>query len=333
MDEVITVNQRINQWKILSNIVKNLPSSSSHYLSTATVPENENQNENQNESKSDNAIHVVSNDIKEEDPFDCSDAIIPPSTQLITNVLQEHLKEWEELDSRTIIPLASIMEEVEENDNGQKRHHNARPNINESNIISNTNDPDTQENNDNDINPEMVEGGDYAGVNWGWHANRIRLPDFFDYTNRRGPPQTMNMNNTMKGQKRRRQVVSLDDPTKLLDYEHELWNLFNNVPLAESIENEYNCNENSSCCCQETMKVSQEIQEGLKEYTRLDGHLLNRLRKRDRHHWPRVNIQRKKYLNNSRDRDSGLGEICGATIRIECWRKQLKRGSGCDSNR
>ncbi len=330
MDEVITVNQRINQWKTLSNSVKNLPSSS-HYLSTATVHENE----NHNKSKSDDSIDIISKDKEEEDPFDCSDAIISPSTQLITNVLQEHLKEWEELDSRTIIPLESIREEEEDedNDNGQKRHHNARPKINESNINCNTNDLDTQENNDdNDINPEM-EGGDYAGVNWGWHANRIRLPDFFDYTNRRGPPQTMNVNNTKKGQKRRRQVVSLDDPTKLLDYEHELWNLFNNVPLAESIENEYNCNENSSCCCRETIKVSQEIQEGLKEYTRLDGHLLNRLRKRDRHHWPRVNIQNKKYGKYSHGRGSGFGEICGATIRIECWRKQLKRGSGCDSNR
>ena len=28
-----------------------------------------------------------------------------------------------------------------------------------------------------------------------------------------------------------------------------------------------------------------------------------------------------------------LGDICGATIRVECWGRSLKRGSGCNSDK
>ena len=80
------------------------------------------------------------------------------------------------------------------------------------------------------------------------------------------------------------------------------------------------------------MKIRNEIEESIKEYSRIDAHALSRLRKRDRHHWPRVNLHLKQKRRKGNEW-VGLGDICGATIRVECWRRQLKRGSGCDPNR
>jgi hypothetical protein len=300
---LLTVNERIHQWKSLSELMKRIPQSP----------------------KEDDEV-----DEEEDDPFDCSDLIVPPTFELVQNVLSEHMKDWEELDSRVIVTDKPM------GNNNRKREGRGlnQGKVCEENLDNGSDAKNNQieehlcqevgnEEKDVEITEEQIIGsGDYAGVNWGWHANRIRLPDYFDYACRGEPPQ---LPVTAEQRSRRRQVISLEDPTQLLDYETELWKLFNNVPIAEEIENEAI----EGSICRKTIRVRNEIEEGLKEYTRLDGHSLNRLRKRERHHWPRINQIKKKNQPDS----GGLGDICGATITIECWRRQLKRGSGCDSNR
>lgn len=316
-NKVITVNERIKQWKSLSSLFP--PPRPIH----TSYPISQQINHKMTSSS------IKEENIKNDDPYDCSDAIVLPTTQLIRNILMnEHLKEWEELDSRIVV---TEYDGDDDDDNvvdisnaigGDKNNDQTSK---DNSLSYQGNQTDTSNHANNNQNNVPSESGDYAGLTWGWHANRIRLPDFFDYTTQGEPPQEP----SSSSRKRRRQVVSLEDPTKLLDYECELWKLFKNVPLAEDIESDAT----SGSLCQETMKVSREIENGLKEYSRLDGHMLNRLRKRDRHSWPRVCLGGTLSDKRKNHHDLRFGDICGATIRFECWRAQLKRGSSGDSNR
>jgi len=213
--------------------------------------------------------------------------------------------------------------------------------------------------------------GDYAGPKWGWHAHRIRLPDFFDYTCKGDPPlnspsssssssslsshqPSRSRSRSKSKKKKRRKVISLEDPSKQRDYESELWNLFKSVPVESEIEQDYTgdgggVSSSSLACCQHTLGVKREIEEGLVGYTRLDCHSLSRLRKRDRHHLPRPLFDREKHLrddNNDDDSnenddartsngnvDTNPYQIDEPTVRVECWTQQLTRGSVCDSNK
>jgi len=307
-----------------------------------------------------NNINNKNND-EDDDPFDCSDLIIPPTVELVQKEIQHRMQKWRELDSRIVVqdPEENVnisTEEAEANKlpKGRGSHHKkARVTFaidseddsgdvddddddddmnNVENERNNTNEDADDDDDHDEINENQNLGsGDYAGLTWGWHANRIRLPDFFDYEckgEQPQPPPTLEIDNDDEagGQEekcsRRRQVISLDDPTIRLDYESELWKIFKDTPLAKDIEQDAV----QGSICKNTIRVKNEIQDGLKEYTRLDAHSLSRLRKRDRHHWPRV------VVNQSQQQDSRNG-ISGATIRIECWRKQMKRGSGSDPYR
>jgi hypothetical protein len=281
MEEVITVNDRIKRWKLLSNSIH--------------------PNQQQNTKPSN-------------DPFSCEELIIPPTLDLVKTELKQQLQEWQELDSRLVTSDSTK--------GSRKRKHDGLDDNDDNDDKNSKNDDDDQSDSGSEIIEQPPVGsGDYAGLDWGWHANRIRLPDFFDYACKGDPPQPPG---NIEQRSKRRQVVSLEDPTQLLDYESELWKIFSNIPSLYDIESKAT----QGAICKETIKIKNEIEKGLKDYTRVDGHSLNRMRKRERHHWPRVCIQR-----NIDTQEQGLGDIVGATIRVEFWRRQLKRGSSTDANR
>ena len=72
---------------------------------------------------------------------------------------------------------------LDKDDENSTANDNANTAIEEETIESNNNATP------NNVEQPPVGPGDYAGLNWGWHAHRIRLPDFFDYTCRGEPPQ------------------------------------------------------------------------------------------------------------------------------------------------
>jgi hypothetical protein len=180
---------------------------------------------------------------------------------------------------------------------------------------------DTVENND--------AGGDYAGLDWGWHANRIRLPDGFDYACRRtSPPAPFTHANLNP---KRRQVFNIEDPLgPALDYESELWKIFQSTPVEEDIEKHIM----EGCLCKKTLHVKREIEEGIRDYTRMDAHALGRMRKKERHAWPTGGGVRKPdpaltdFVPHNIHNNFG-----GVNIRVECWRRLLKRGSSIDADR
>jgi len=329
----ITATRRIAQWKLLLERTKNQP-----------LPKH---NENHN-------------DEQEEDPFDCSELIIPSTKQLIKDTLQKHMQEWQELDSRIV-----VQDNIVEGWQGTGPGHQNRKRRVQYDSDGNTNDndggdgdgdgdgddggDDNNANNDsNDNNGDddhdanghesdiEVDGedispaaGDYGGITWGYHANRIRLPDFFDYTSKGPPPQqapqlsASSTTTPTSSSTKRRQVISLQDPTQKLDYEVELWKIFQKVPLEHDIEIQAT---QGAICCTNMLELKKEIQEGYKEYTRLDGHALTRLRKKDRHHWPRTQIR------NDGAKGGNENDIDCATVKLELWRRQVKR-FGTDPNK
>ena len=78
----IKPSDRIEQWKILSSRTVLTGNEATHTVHTS----------NNYDAADDN------------DPFDCSDLIVPSTSKIIKNILKDKVKEWEELDSRIIIP-------------------------------------------------------------------------------------------------------------------------------------------------------------------------------------------------------------------------------------
>lgn len=117
----------------------------------------------------------------------------------------------------------------------------------------------------------------------------------------------------------------------MLDYEVELWKIFQKVPLEENIENE--AIEGSILCTHHLLNLKQEIDEGLREYSRLDGHALSRLRKKDLHHWPTTvrDVAANVRGVMGRKEEKNLEVDC-ATIKLEFWRRHVKR-FGSDPNK
>ena len=143
-------------------------------------------------------------------------------------------------------------------------------------------------------------------VRWGWHAKRLRLPDHFDYASRQaGPPEDDGSGD---------RVVSLEDLSVHLSFERELWKLFRAVPTLDELKKEATAG--AECRRMRTLNV--EISEGVKRHSRLDCHALSRLRMTDRHGLPPINPNNRDHIT---------------TIRLEFWRRHLKRGSSPDGNR
>mmetsp|Transcript_15217 Transcript_15217/g.28631 ORF Transcript_15217/g.28631 Transcript_15217/m.28631 type:complete len:615 (-) Transcript_15217:15-1859(-) len=346
MKPAITANQRIQQWQILLDQAysKDLPKpnypktfcSTQEDLPSSTNDDNNNSNENYN---------------NVDDPFDCSDLIIPETKELVQGVLKGYIQEWRDLDSRLVLQQDQDHVYNDTNDNndnylvsrGKKRQRD--DDSKRSDDLLN----EGWEEEDNDGNSEAVkgeartsyagdderEGGSSSFAPWknNFNSNRIRLPDFFDYESKGPCPRPLNNAPSPRRRRhkkqKRRQVVSLEDPSKFLDYEVELWKIFQKVPLDKDIEDEAI----RGSICTRLLELKEEIDQGYRVYSRLDGHALSRLRKKDLHHWPRLatKLEHNKKGKESDDID-GLNEIDCATVKFEFWRRQVKR-FGSDPNK
>lgn len=282
---------------------------------------------------------IYSSKDEEGDPFDCSDLVIPETKGLIAQALEPHIQAWKDLDSRVVNRdddhYRSRKKKPEDKLNGDDNEGDIETASEKQNFTINEEEKkDDNYESDNEV-VEAPAASDYAGVDWGIHQNRVRLPDFFDYKGERGPPQINensleNEEETVK-QSKRRKVVSLEDPSKLLDYEAELWKIFNEVPLESEIEQSAT---EGAICCENIMTVNKEIAASLKEYTRADAHSLARLRKKDRHHLPRVRhgIDIPDQVNTNEISSQRSRSIDCATIKFEFWRRNTKR-YGLDPNK
>ena len=157
---------------------------------------------------------------------------------------------------------------------------------------------------------EENKGGGEKKQKGGWRFvdGRLRLPPNFDYaTTRSEPPSDVEEDG---GGDR---VISLVDPSKQLSYHQELWKLFASVPTANEIEQKAR----SNAKLDHTVKVvTDEITEKYLAF-KLDAHGLSRLRMADRHGIPPPKDWKPT----------------DATIRLECWRRQPRRGSSPDHDR
>ena len=237
----------------------------------------------------------------EETYFDCSDLVIPSSTDLVQKELEKGVARWKELDSRCIVDETNIIPIMPTNEDRSGKgagYRNKRPRR------TLTHEGDSA---------VMVEDGgdrDNDNLNWGCHANRLRLPLNFDVTCQGdGPPEDSSC---------KRRVISLFHQ-ETTNYETELWHIFKSIPTVEELEQA----NTQGTVCTNILNVKKEITEGLKIYTRLDAHALGRMRSRDRHHIPLTVSTEQTKQNHYND----------VTLRIECWRKDLKRGSSKDNNR
>lgn len=144
-----------------------------------------------------------------------------------------------------------------------------------------------------------------------WYEKHVRLPEQFDYATLRSAPPADDGAGA--------RVVSLVDPSATTSYHSELWKLFAEIPTQKQLD------ERATADCQlpRTAQWHQEVTEARKHTTGLDGHALSRLRMNDRHDLPPL-LEVPHWTKND--------SLCG-TIRFECLRQQLRRGSTPDSNR
>jgi len=165
---------------------------------------------------------------------------------------------------------------------------------------------------------------------------RVRLPTNFDVMG--GVTTAASRDPSYEdAMKRRDRVVSLADPTKLLDYETELHTLLNSIPTEEEIEDDATV----GSVCTNTLALKAENEECVRDYTRFDGHALGRMRLRDRHGlpsrvWQSMSEQRDAHQSQQQQQQQQQQQrkTCqGVAIRVECWRRMAKRGSTPDCHR
>ena len=258
------------------------------------------------------------------DPFDCSDIIIPSTHALIDDFLVDKIEQWKNLDSRKIVQNKKENEE-ESNDELKKQSE------------TKSNEPENNEKDNDSLLRHIPKLPIYR--RYGFldeeHVNHLRLPQNFDYSSRRGLPDIN------KDKNNRKKVVSLVNPMEQLDYETELWKIFDSVPTLDYFENiinpdttnnENNSNNETNSTTQFQIEaIGKDIDQALREYTRVDAHALSRLRMRDRYHLPTndttPSLSAEKY-NKSQEKLQ-----CVTVIRIECHKRHLRRGSGICSNR
>jgi hypothetical protein len=233
---------------------------------------------------------VSASDAGDEDPFDCSNLEVPPSRVMVDRMLTSYIQQWKHLEERKLVDLVDAVDEYNAMDiadddgtmaTGRKRKRAPAVGLNKS--------------------P-------------GWHVNRLRLPENFDYAGEKShPPQ-----DTGGGER----VVSLQNTSETLSFERELWKIFQSVPTVEQLENALR----QRTKCDNTRKLHAEILESQERFARSDAHALSRLRMNDRHDLPQ---QAGEHTANVDDDKS----MYVTTIRLECWRWQLKRGASPDSDR
>lgn len=255
--------------------------------------------------------------------FDCSDLIIPPTTELIEQEVGKAIEKWKALDSRVI----------------ETDYDNDGSGVKDDAVSSNNSDP---------------AGGDQKST--AGRPKKELLPPNFDYQCRFPPPDNNEDDegiNTSVGRrgKCQKRVISLMDPTKTLPYESELYKVFKSLPTMQEIERRYalgDCDDDNAAAasdsgnndisgpspssnnfgCQHTIAVRNTLEKLRRRYTRIDAHSLGRMRVRDRHS--------SLYNYSARDAGSTVTSLLQTTLRFEVLKPQvedLRRGSGPDGNR
>lgn len=256
----------------------------------------------------------------EDDPFNVDDLVVPSKASRVESAVEAAVAQWKDLDSRRV-----------------------------RNVENSSNKPPKRR--------------------LGWNEPNFFLPDNFDYKSIRGPP---NLQRELHNQPYPRDmVVSLsgNGPGEMQDYEVELWNIFDSIPTEQQLSSDGKDNDaddnNSSCASSigkarlQTQILKDDIEQGMKRHSTLDGHCLSRLRMRDMHHFPsRATLESRPTVHNTSNSvvlqqdDEGASTNTAAEreqninndttngddgdsiiIRIECWKRNLKRGSSADGNK
>jgi len=286
-----------------------------------------------------------------QDVFNFEDLIIPPSHELVNKEVDIGIQRWKDLAARVI---------VEE----------------DGPTICKTEDGCTTDNIDGSSkitlkNEELLLDAATSGDK---RKHRL-LPYNFDYmckkknpSNDDRPTTTTGDDNIISGSAddvvvnqyhHRPKVISLVDPTQTLDYESELWNVFNSMKTSTELERIYALgsntkkksfdnpeiddntrdasvdNEEISHGCKHTLDVKQNLVGWIKKNTRLDAHSLGRLRVRDCHANPVSGGIACPANRDDHSQPNDTDTTLQTTVRFEILRhsQNLKRASGPDGNR
>ena len=226
-----------------------------------------------------------------DDPFDCSDVAVPPTFELVEQVVKENQLRWKQLDERKLAPSPASKDEEEEEEEEENASGSNRRKVR------------FQE---GPAKKKEKKGG------WRFVEDRLRLPYNFDYATVGPEPQ-----DDETGER----VLSLasllrEDPTQqsTSSYEQELWKLFASIPSVKQLEQEAS----AGAQLEHTMALQKEITTMMEERHPPDAHLLVRMRMADRHGLPPPTTAPRNEDGSPRMPDS-------ATIRVECWKRQPKR--------
>jgi hypothetical protein len=269
-----------------------------------------------------------------DDPFSC-ESIAPATIQdQVKEVLEEYIQQWKELDQRKVVNNDEGTEiEDDENDDASLQQNEEEKS--QESLYGQHKAQDHDSDNDgkpysrNTINDNRTATKDKYQPprkrrrrgGWRFSDRHITLPEYFDYaTKRDSPPED---DDDGKGDR----VISLLDPTRQFSYHQELWKLFASVPTLADLEEQNKANERIvQHTLSHTSKLHKEMVEGMQKHARLDAHALSRLRMSDRHGLPGT-------TNLAPNCHGATASPDTATIRIECWKRQPKRGSGSDPYR
>jgi hypothetical protein len=269
------------------------------------------------------------------DPFSC-ESIAPATIQdQVKEVLEEYIQQWKELEQRRVVNNDDDTE-VEDDENDDEDNDSSATNEQEKSQASlyeqqkaqdrdSDNDGKSYSRNTSSGNTTIATKDKYQPPNkrrrrggWRFSDRHITLPEHFDYATKRDSPP----DDDGKGDR----VISLLDPTRQFSYHQELWKLFASVPTLAELEEKNKANERIvQQTLSHTFKLHKEMVEGIQKHARLDAHALSRLRMSDRHGLPAA--------TNLAANSHGKALPDTATIRIECWKRQPKRGSGSDPYR
>ena len=273
--------------------------------------------------------------------FDCADLIVPPAHDLVNREVDDGVRRWNDLVARIVVNDGEdVLDDHDNRDDYCDDDDDGGGRDGGSAATSATRR--TRRRRDYDLLLDATEGGD--------KRKQRLMPPGFDYAcrgdgmTRRGDDddydEGMGMNH------RRPKVVSLLDPTHMLDYEEELWRVVfrpvrtshelermhalggDGVEEGEGMVDESTDDETAEIRhlrgCQRTLAVKHNLRLWFAKYSRMDAHSLGRLRVRDRHSNP-------PRSPSSDARDAGVH----TTVRFEILRhsQNLKRGSGVDDNR
>lgn len=240
-----------------------------------------------------------------DDPFECHSVALPPTHDLVEGVLQDYMHRWDQLDHRRVIkdPSSSYLNQQEtkpclENKDGSDHDEIRGPQNGSNDDVENDEGCEVQSRAKASKKRSLMHKG-----GWRFADGRLRLPQHFDYATKRSEAP----DNDEGGDR----VVSLWDPTRQLSYHQELWKLFASVPKVDQIEKEAWTGgrlDKTMALCQETKS------------SKLDHHF-SRLRMSDRHGLPSPLPLERPIISYV------------PSVRLECWRRQLKRGTSPDCDR